>query len=220
MAGAYADMSGCVHDKSMQQNAESTTRQPRVRGWWLITSGILVVVALAAPLWIVPCLPDPVAAAAWVVVIGVILNGAGMAIRAGVHGAPRGTVMAWMDGAGKVLSLVGWSSALVFVGFNALHNTSPADIGPATWVITGSALLIGTVLFVWGGILLIMYCGSKPAPPVGSGDGNVDAPGPGGESAHAALAGEDGDETSAGGETRPGGVAVSEDDDDVRAGGQ
>lgn len=188
-----------VHDESMQENTEPTPSRPRVRGWWLITSGVALVGALAAPLWIVPHLPDPVAAAAWVVVIGVILNGAGMAIRAGVHGAPRESFMAWMDGAGKVLSLVGWSSALVFVGFNALRNTSPAGIEPAAVVITGSAIVIGGVLFIWGGVLLILSWQATPTPTGGSGGGNVDAARPGREPAHAALAGEYGDEAGTGG---------------------
>lgn len=209
-----------MHDDSMQQTTAPTPPPPRVRGWWLIASGVALIAALAAPLWIVPHLADPVAAAAWIVVGGVILNGAGMAIRAGVHGAPRGSFMAWMDGAGKVLSLVGWSSALVFVGFNALRNTSSAGIGPAAAVITGSAVIIGGALFLWGGVLLIVSCRADPAPADGSGGGNVDATRPDGEPTHAALAGEHRDEAGAGGAGRPGGVAVGEDDDHVRAGGQ
>ena len=209
-----------MHDESMQPIAVPMSRQPRVRGWWLIASGVALIAALAAPLWIVPHLPDPVAAAAWIVVGGVILNGAGMAIRAGVHGAPRESFMAWMDGVGKVLSLVGWSSALVFVGFNALRNTSPAGVGPAAAVITGSAVVIGGALFLWGAILFILSWRAKPTPTDGSGGGNVDAACPGGESAHAALAGEHSDEAGAGGSGRPGGVAVGQDDDHVRAGGQ
>lgn len=138
----------------MQSKAAPTFRQPPVRGWWLIASGVAVIAALAAPLWTVPFLPDPVAAAAWVVVGGVIVNGAGMAIRAGVHGAPRGSRMAWMDGAGKVLSLIGWSSALVFVGFNTFSETSPSGRGLAAGLIVGSAVLIGGVLIIWGAILL------------------------------------------------------------------
>ena len=184
----------------MESDTVPTSSRPRVRGWWLITSGIALIGALAAPLWIVPHLSDPVAAAAWVVVGGVIVNGAGMAIRAGVHGAPRESFMAWMDGAGKVLSLVGWSSALVFVGFNALRNTSPDGLGPAAAVITGSAVVIGGVLFIWGGVLLIQSGLAKRRTPVeGSGGGNVDAACPGREPAHAALASENGDEARAGG---------------------
>lgn len=213
-------MRSVVHHETMQQTAPPPPDQPRVRGWWLIASGIALIVALAAPLYIVPHLPDPVAAAAWIVVGGVILNGAGMAIRAGVHGAPRDSFLAWMDGAGKVLSLVGWSSALFFVGFNALRNTSSAGIGAASAVITGSAVVIGGALFVWGCILLILSWLGRLTPAEGSGGGNVDAACPGGESAHPAFAGEHGDEAGAGGVGRPGGVAVGEDDDHVRAGGQ
>ncbi len=209
-----------MHNESMQAIAVPMSRQPRVRGWWLIASGVALIAALAAPLWIVPHLPDPVAAAAWIVVGGVILNGAGMAIRAGVHGAPRESFMAWMDGVGKVLSLVGWSSALVFVGFNALRNTSSAGVGPAAAVITGSAVVIGGALILWGGVLLILSWLAGPAPADGSGGGNVDATRPDGEPTHAAVAGEHSDESGAGGEGRPGGVAVGEDDDHVRAGGQ
>lgn len=167
----------------MKKNTVPTPSQPAVRGWWLIVSGVALIAALAAPLWIIPSLPDPVAAAGWVVVIGVIVNGVGMAIRAGVHGAPRGSFLAWMDGAGKVLSLIGWSSALLFVGFNALRNTSPASLDPAVTVIVSSAMVIGGGLFLWGGILLILSWTKpkrQPMPEDGSeGGGDVDAARPG-----------------------------------------
>ncbi|MBG0716824.1 hypothetical protein G3N18_01820 [Microbacterium sp. 2C] len=126
------------------QAADSPTR-----GWWLIVSAIALVVALVVPLWTVPELPDPATAAAWILVIGVIVNGAGMSIRAGVHGAQRGTFMALMDGVGKVLSLIGWSSTLFFVTFNALNGTD-ANMGVAIAVVIWSVLGIALFLFVWG----------------------------------------------------------------------
>lgn len=210
-----------MHDGSMQQReSDPRTDRPPVRGGWLIASAAALFGALTAPLWIIPAMPDPVTAAAWVVVIGVILNGAGMAIRAGVHGAPRGSFMAWMDGAGKVLSLVGWSSALLFVGFNALRETSPDALRPASAVIIGSASVIGGALLTWGAVLLVLSCLKRSRPTRESGGGNVDAARPDGEPAHAALAGEDSDQAGAGGAGRPRGVAVGEDNDHVRAGGQ
>lgn len=133
----------------MQTKDALTPAELRVQAKWLTASGVTVIVAMPASVVIVLCLRDAVTAAAWVLLGGVILNGAGMAIRAGVHGAPRGSCPALMDGVGKLLSLIGWSSALIFVGFNTFRETDLSNQLPVAWVIITAALVIGAAMFGW-----------------------------------------------------------------------
>lgn len=104
------------------------------------------------------------------------------------------------------------------------HNDGYYSPTSLIGLVRASAVVIGGRLFLWGGVLRIVYCRrpkTQPIPEDGSeGGGDVDAARPGGEPSHPVLASDHSDEAGAGGAGRPGGIAVGDDDDHVRAGGQ